>query len=64
METFLLEDDNPANALLSFISESGVQTLVLGSDSGNFITKYVFLNIQCIKANIFCFSILLWLDPA
>ncbi|CAK8564018.1 unnamed protein product [Lathyrus sativus] len=39
IETFLLEDDNPANALLSFISESGVQILVLGSDSSNFITR-------------------------
>ncbi|KAL9325866.1 hypothetical protein ACSQ67_006511 [Phaseolus vulgaris] len=39
METVLLEDDNVAEALLSFISESGVQTLVLGSDSSNFITR-------------------------
>ncbi|WJX90969.1 hypothetical protein P8452_72810 [Trifolium repens] len=39
IETFLLEDDNPANALLSFISESGVQILVLGSDDSNFITR-------------------------
>ncbi|KAL2338745.1 hypothetical protein Fmac_013191 [Flemingia macrophylla] len=38
METVLLEDDNAAEALLSFISESGIQTLVLGSDS-NFITR-------------------------
>ncbi|XP_057417039.1 U-box domain-containing protein 34 isoform X2 [Lotus japonicus] len=38
METMLLEDDNPANALLGFVSESGVQTLVLG-DSSNFITR-------------------------
>ncbi|RYR77212.1 hypothetical protein Ahy_A01g001671 isoform B [Arachis hypogaea] len=27
METLLLEDDNPADALLSFISESGIQIL-------------------------------------
>ncbi|BAT76841.1 U-box domain-containing protein [Vigna angularis] len=40
METVLLEDDNVAEALLSFISESGVQTLVLGSDSSNFITSF------------------------
>ncbi|KAK8471059.1 hypothetical protein PHAVU_003G134500 [Phaseolus vulgaris] len=39
METVLLEDDNVAEALHSFISESGVQTLVLGSDSSNFITR-------------------------
>ncbi|XP_027329699.1 U-box domain-containing protein 34 [Abrus precatorius] len=39
METILLEDDNAANALLSFILESGVQILVLGSDSSNFITR-------------------------
>ncbi|XP_004507961.1 U-box domain-containing protein 34 [Cicer arietinum] len=39
IETFLLEDDNPASALLSFISESGVQMLVLGSDDSNFITR-------------------------
>lgn len=39
METVLLEDDNVAEALLSFISESRVQTLVLGSDSSNFITR-------------------------
>lgn len=52
METLLLEDDNPASALLSFISESGIQILVLGSDSSNFITRYVLLNIQSIKANI------------
>ncbi|KAK7388220.1 hypothetical protein VNO78_23030 [Psophocarpus tetragonolobus] len=39
METVLLEDDNTADALLSFISESGVQILVLGSDSSNFITR-------------------------
>ncbi|CAI8611030.1 unnamed protein product [Vicia faba] len=39
IETFLLEEDNPANALLSFISESGVQILVLGSDDSNFITR-------------------------
>jgi len=46
METVLLEDDNVAEALLSFISESGVQTLVLGSDSSNFITRYSFLNVK------------------
>ncbi|KAK7265393.1 hypothetical protein RJT34_33013 [Clitoria ternatea] len=39
METILLEDDNPASALLSFISESGVQILVLGSEPSNFITR-------------------------
>ncbi|KHN17687.1 U-box domain-containing protein 34 [Glycine soja] len=39
METVLLEDDNAAEALLSFISESGSQILVLGSDSSNFITR-------------------------
>ncbi|WJX66728.1 hypothetical protein P8452_51258 [Trifolium repens] len=31
--------DNPANALLSFISESEVHILVLGSDDSNFITS-------------------------
>ncbi|RDY08570.1 U-box domain-containing protein 34, partial [Mucuna pruriens] len=39
METVLLEDNNAAEALLSFISDSGVQILVLGSDSSNFITR-------------------------
>ncbi|OIW18729.1 hypothetical protein TanjilG_13481 [Lupinus angustifolius] len=39
VETLLLEDDNPANALLSFISESGIQMLVMGSYSSNFITR-------------------------
>ncbi|XP_015973700.1 U-box domain-containing protein 34 isoform X1 [Arachis duranensis] len=39
METLLLEDDNPADALLSFISESGIQILVMGPDSSNFITR-------------------------
>ncbi|KAJ7979310.1 Protein kinase domain [Quillaja saponaria] len=39
METLLLEDDNPATALLSFIAESGIQTIVLGSCSSNFIVR-------------------------
>ncbi|KAK7291825.1 hypothetical protein RIF29_07278 [Crotalaria pallida] len=39
VETLLLEDDNPADALLSFISESSIQILVMGSCSSNFITR-------------------------
>ncbi|KAI9112552.1 hypothetical protein K1719_016475 [Acacia pycnantha] len=39
VETVLLEDDNPATALLRYISESRIQILVLGTDSPNFITR-------------------------
>ncbi|XP_021276863.1 U-box domain-containing protein 34-like isoform X2 [Herrania umbratica] len=39
METLVLEDDNPATALLRYISEFGINTLVLGSYSSNCITR-------------------------
>ncbi|KAK6273629.1 hypothetical protein POUND7_010712 [Theobroma cacao] len=39
METLVLEDDNPAAALLRYISEFGINTLVLGSYSSNCITR-------------------------
>ncbi|XP_054820746.1 U-box domain-containing protein 34 [Prosopis cineraria] len=39
VETLLLEDDNPATALLKYISESEIQILVLGTDSSNFLTR-------------------------
>ena len=42
VETLLLEDDNPATALLRYVSEADIQILVLGTDSPNFITRYVF----------------------
>ncbi|XP_010247373.2 PREDICTED: U-box domain-containing protein 34 [Nelumbo nucifera] len=41
METLVLEDDDPASALLRYLSESGSQSLVLGSSSSNFITRYI-----------------------
>ncbi|PIA42948.1 hypothetical protein AQUCO_02000417v1 [Aquilegia coerulea] len=39
METLLLEDENPADALLRYISEKGCKYLVLGSSSSNYITR-------------------------
>ncbi|XP_028753561.1 U-box domain-containing protein 34 [Neltuma alba] len=39
VETLLLEDDDPATALLRYISESEIQILVLGTGSSNFITR-------------------------
>lgn len=36
----MLEDDDPATGLLRFISESGINCLVLGSCSSNYITRY------------------------
>ncbi|GMY36344.1 U-box domain-containing protein 34 isoform X1 [Fagus crenata] len=39
METLVLEDDDPATALLRYISESGIKSLVLGSCSSNFVTR-------------------------
>ncbi|KAL0015005.1 hypothetical protein SO802_002074 [Lithocarpus litseifolius] len=39
METLVLEDDDPAAALLRYISESGITSLVLGSCSSNFIAR-------------------------
>ena len=40
METLVLEDDDPAAALLRYISELGITSLVLGSCSSNFIARY------------------------
>ncbi|OMO67262.1 hypothetical protein CCACVL1_20665 [Corchorus capsularis] len=39
METLVLEDDNPAIALLAYVSEFGIDTLVLGSCGSNCITR-------------------------
>ncbi|KAJ7955918.1 Protein kinase domain [Quillaja saponaria] len=39
METVVLEDDNPATALTRYITKSGIQILVLGSCSSNFIVR-------------------------
>ncbi|XP_075650817.1 U-box domain-containing protein 34 [Castanea sativa] len=39
METLVLEDDDPAAALLRYISESAITSLVLGSCSSNFIAR-------------------------
>ncbi|KAI3910142.1 hypothetical protein MKW98_014527 [Papaver atlanticum] len=40
MDTLVLEDDNPAYALLRYISESGCNNLVLGSSSSYFTRKF------------------------
>ncbi|MBA0867700.1 hypothetical protein Goshw_003104 [Gossypium schwendimanii] len=42
VETVVLEDDYPAIGLLRYISEFGIQTLVLGSYSSNYITRYAY----------------------
>ncbi|KAL5572431.1 hypothetical protein UlMin_022028 [Ulmus minor] len=39
METLVLEDDDPASALKEYISESGINCLVLGSCSSNFLSR-------------------------
>ncbi|XWS72207.1 hypothetical protein CRYUN_Cryun02cG0020500 [Craigia yunnanensis] len=39
METLVLEDDNPATGLLRYISEFGINTLILGSYGSNCITR-------------------------
>lgn len=39
MDTLVLEDDNPATGLLRYISESGINTLVLGSYGSNCIPR-------------------------
>ena len=40
METLVLEDEVPANGILSFISQSDISCLVLGSSSSNYITRF------------------------
>ncbi|KAI3910143.1 hypothetical protein MKW98_014528 [Papaver atlanticum] len=40
MDALVLEDDNPAYALLRYISESGCNNLVLGSSSNYFTRKF------------------------
>ncbi|MBA0777557.1 hypothetical protein Gotri_005566 [Gossypium trilobum] len=42
VETVVLEDDYPAIGLLRYISEFGIQTVVLGSYSSNYITRYAY----------------------
>ncbi|XP_042066335.1 U-box domain-containing protein 34-like isoform X1 [Salvia splendens] len=39
IETLLLEGDNPASALLRYISDSGATSLVLGSSSSNYFSR-------------------------
>ncbi|XP_058213616.1 U-box domain-containing protein 34 isoform X1 [Rhododendron vialii] len=39
VETLLLEGDNPASALLKYVTDSGVRSLVLGSCSSSFIRR-------------------------
>ncbi|XP_068343450.1 U-box domain-containing protein 34-like [Pyrus communis] len=39
VETLVLEDDDPANGILRFISESGIDCLVLGAYSSNYVTR-------------------------
>uniref|UniRef100_A0A5B7BWZ9 RING-type E3 ubiquitin transferase n=1 Tax=Davidia involucrata TaxID=16924 RepID=A0A5B7BWZ9_DAVIN len=39
VETLVLESDNPAPALLRYISDSGIRSLVLGSCCSNFIMR-------------------------
>ncbi|KAG2712848.1 hypothetical protein I3760_04G145400 [Carya illinoinensis] len=39
METLLLEDDDPGTALLRYVSAAGIQSLVLGSCSSNFVMR-------------------------
>lgn len=39
METLVLEDDNPATALVKYVSEAGINNLVLGSCSTNCIMR-------------------------
>lgn len=41
----LLEDNDPAKALLKYISDSEVECLVLGSCSSSFLTRYLFVSI-------------------
>lgn len=43
METLLLEDDDPGTALLRYVSAAGIQSLVLGSCSSNFVMRYVII---------------------
>lgn len=38
----MLADDYPAIGLLRYVSEFGIQTLVLGSYSSNYITRYAY----------------------
>ncbi|XP_061995493.1 U-box domain-containing protein 34 isoform X1 [Rosa rugosa] len=39
VETLVLEDEVPANGILSFISQSDINCLVLGSSNSNYITR-------------------------
>lgn len=41
VETVVLEDDYPAVGLLRYISEFGIQTLVLGSYSSNYMKRCI-----------------------
>lgn len=42
VETLVLEDDNPATALLRYVSESGIKRLVLGSCFRSCIARYFY----------------------
>lgn len=39
VETLVLEDDNPASALLRYVSEARISSLVLGSCNTNCIMR-------------------------
>ncbi|KAL6224209.1 hypothetical protein ACLB2K_003065 [Fragaria x ananassa] len=39
VETLVLEDEAPANGILSFVSQSDINCLVLGSGSSNYVTR-------------------------
>lgn len=39
----VLMDDNPASAILNYVSQSGINSLVLGSWSPNCIIRYIFI---------------------
>ncbi|KAI8553432.1 hypothetical protein RHMOL_Rhmol05G0015400 [Rhododendron molle] len=41
IETLVLEGDNPASALLKYVTDFGVSSLVLGSCSSSFVTRKV-----------------------
>ncbi|KAG8491461.1 hypothetical protein CXB51_014835 [Gossypium anomalum] len=56
VETVVLEDDYPAVGLLRYISEFRIQTLVLGSYSSNYITRYAYAAVcLLVKPEIYLF---------
>ncbi|KAF7144030.1 hypothetical protein RHSIM_Rhsim05G0015200 [Rhododendron simsii] len=47
VETLVLEGDNPASALLKYVTDSGISSLVLGSCTSSLITRYGTLLVVC-----------------